>query len=78
MLVEHAIKPGLISHLRTHSTERPYVCDVCKGSFRRKQSLTEHLKIHSNEYMYQCTVCSKKYRRKTELRKHFCTGYMDQ
>lgn len=41
-------KHNLKSHLKVHSSERPYRCDICMKDFKHKQSLKKHLgNIHN-------------------------------
>ena len=38
---------------------RPYVCGVCRKSFRRENRLRVHIRIHTSEKPHECPACNK-------------------
>ena len=53
--------PGsLLSHLMTHSGDKPHKCDRCEYSATRNADLVIHQRRHAGERPFYCTNCSYK------------------
>ncbi|XP_045701606.1 histone-lysine N-methyltransferase PRDM9-like [Phyllostomus hastatus] len=60
----------LITHHRTHSGEKPYVCRECERGFTWKSCLIRHQSTHSGEKPYVCRECGRGFTQKSHLIRH--------
>ncbi|CAK9824381.1 Zinc finger protein 358 [Anthophora retusa] len=60
----------LKTHIKTHSSLRPYMCEKCGQAYKHKHALEIHVGMHNGINPFQCNFCNKCFTQKGALMRH--------
>ena len=60
----------LSSHMRKHTGEKPYQCNICERRFSHRNAMVMHQRTHTGERPYKCTQCDKTFTQSSHRQSH--------
>ena len=68
----------LHTHMRKHTGEKPYQCNICERRFAAANTLVAHQRTHTGERPFKCTQCDKTFTQSSHRSTHMKSVHLTE